>query len=513
MKDSSKSVLFICADQWRWDCFGFMKHQNAITPNLDKLASKSSIFKSHFTGIVPCGPSRATMLTGLYPFIHRSVRNGAPLDKRFTNIAKEVKKAGYDPKLFGYTDTTWDPRFLNDEDKKKYTYESPMEGFDPVCHLPEGNPVLWANFLTSKGYDIKNPKDLYTREKPKDGEGYVFKAWDIPTEHSDTTFLANEVIENLENTTSSFFYHVSFLRPHPPMFVSEPWHSLIDPDDIELPKESHTYEELLDDHPFLKEIAKKFLNKDLYKEVRYRDLSDQDKKNLIAVYLGMCAEVDHNIGRIIKSLKKNKLDKNTLIIFTSDHGELLGENGMWGKLGWWDSAYRIPLIVYNPGEKNYEVDDFTESVDLAPTILDWLNEDIPINWSGESLINYTKKGTRETIKRHVVFEFDFSESHYSQFVKDKKLTPEECTLICIRTNKWKYVHFPSLPSLLFDLENDPKEMKNLAEDKNYQEIKNNLLSKLLSHRLRHQDRQLSSLQISKDGISNVSGPQSRRIRN
>ena len=513
MKDSSKSVLFICADQWRWDCFGFMKHQNAITPNLDKLASKSSIFKSHFTGIVPCGPSRATMLTGLYPFIHRSVRNGAPLDKRFTNIAKEVKKAGYDPKLFGYTDTTWDPRFLNDEDKKKYTYESPMEGFDPVCHLPEGNPVLWANFLTSKGYDIKNPKDLYTREKPKDGEGYVFKAWDIPTEHSDTTFLANEVIENLENTTSSFFYHVSFLRPHPPMFVSEPWHSLIDPDDIELPKESHTYEELLDDHPFLKEIAKKFLNKDLYKEVRYRDLSDQDKKNLIAVYLGMCAEVDHNIGRIIKSLEKNKLDKNTLIIFTSDHGELLGENGMWGKLGWWDSAYRIPLIVYNPGEKNYEVDDFTESVDLAPTILDWLNEDIPINWSGESLINYTKKGKRESIKRHVVFEFDFSESHYSQFVKEKKLTPEECTLICIRTNKWKYVHFPSLPSLLFDLENDPKEMKNLADDKNYQEIKNSLLSKLLSHRLRHQDRQLSSLQISKDGISNVSGPQSRRIRN
>jgi arylsulfatase A-like enzyme len=94
MKDSSKSVLFICADQWRWDCFGFMKHQNAITPNLDKLASKSTIFKSHFTGIVPCGPSRATMLTGLYPFIHRSVRNGAPLDKRFTNIAKEVKKLG-----------------------------------------------------------------------------------------------------------------------------------------------------------------------------------------------------------------------------------------------------------------------------------------------------------------------------------------------------------------------------------------------------------------------------------
>ena len=513
MEKRKKSVLFICADQWRWDCFGFMKHNNAITPYLDKLANKSTFFKSHYSCIVPCGPSRTTMLTGLYPFIHRSIRNGAPLDKRFTNIAKEIKKNGYDPKLFGYTDTTWDPRFLDDKDNKKFTYESPMEGFDPICHLPEGNPVLWANFLKSKGYDVKNASDLYSRKKPKDGQGYIFKAWDIPTEHSDTTFLANEVIAGLENTTSPFFYHVSFLRPHPPMFVSEPWHSLIDPNEIELPKESHTYEQLLNEHPFLKEIARKFLNADSYKEVRYKDLNDQDKKNLIAVYLGMCAEVDHNIGRVLESLEKNNLHKDTLIVFTSDHGELLGENRMWGKFGWWDAAYRIPLIIHNPDEKNYYIDDFTESVDLAPTILEWLDNDIPINWSGESLLDYTKNGKRKSIKPHVFFEFDFSENHYSQFVKEKILTPEECSLICIRTKKWKYVHFPNLPSLLFDLENDPQEIKNLAEDGKYHEIKNKLMSELLSHRLRHQDRQLSSLQISKDGILNVNGPQSRTIRN
>ena len=135
---------------------------------------------------------------------------------------------------------------------------------------------------------------------------------------------------------------------------------------------------MLNDHPFLKEVAKKFMNKDLYKEVRYKDLNNQDKKNLIAVYLGMCAEVDHNIGRILESLEQNNLHNDTLIIFTSDHGELLGENRMWGKLGWWDSSYRIPLIIYNPGEKNYEISDFTESVDLAPTILDWLKTDIPV---------------------------------------------------------------------------------------------------------------------------------------
>ena len=115
--------------------------------------------------------------------------------------------------------------------------------------------------------------------------------------------------------------------------------------------------------------------------------------------------------------------------------------------------------------------------------------------------------------RSVVFEFDFSESHYSQFVEEKKLSPEECTLICIRTNKWKYVHFPNLPALLFDLENDPQEIKNLAEDIKYQNIMNKLLGDLMSHRLRHQDRQLSSLQISKNGVSRVNGPQSRKMIN
>ena len=89
-----KSVLFICADQWRWDCFGFMGHKCAHTPNIDKLVSRSTAFRKHFTGIVPCGPARTTLLTGLYPFIHRSVNNGTPLDKRFTNVAKEARKIG-----------------------------------------------------------------------------------------------------------------------------------------------------------------------------------------------------------------------------------------------------------------------------------------------------------------------------------------------------------------------------------------------------------------------------------
>ena len=173
MEKSKKSVLFICADQWRFDCFSFLNHPYALTPNLDKLAKQSVIFKSHFAGIVPCGPSRTTMLTGLYPFIHRSVYNGAPLDKRFTNIAKEVRKLNYNPRLYGYTDTSWDPRYLDPKDKKNFTYESPMEGFDDGCVLPGGKPEPWANHLNQNGFEINKAEDLYKGRKPKDDQAYI----------------------------------------------------------------------------------------------------------------------------------------------------------------------------------------------------------------------------------------------------------------------------------------------------------------------------------------------------
>ena len=507
-----KSVLFICADQWRWDCFGFMKHKNAITPNIDKLAKQSTVFTSHFTGIVPCGPARATMLTGLYPFIHRSVTNGAPLDKRFTNIAKEARSIGYDPKLYGYTDTTWDPRYLDSDDKKLYTYESPMEGFDPVCHLPMGDAKLWSNYLKKNGYDIKDSENLYKRETPEKNEGFIHRAYEIPTEHSDTSFLADQLIKDLKNTNAPFFIHASFLKPHPPMFVSEPWHSLINPDDIDLPIMDKTHEELSKDHPFLKELIRIYTLERYFPEINFKRLTKKDIQNIISVYLGMCAEVDFNIGKILTSLKENNLEENTMVIFTSDHGEMLGEHRQWGKFGWWDSAFRIPLIVNIPKQKPQVVSDFTESVDIAPTILEWIGGEIPINWNGRSLISkvHNQKdnlGARDFI----IFEFDFRESHYSSFVENKILAPEECSLTVIRTKKWKYVHFISLPPLLFNLMEDPNETNDLSEDPSLSKIKFELLSKLMDHKTRHAERFLSNKNIGKNGVNENSGPVNRKI--
>ena len=110
------NVLFITADQWRADCLSALDHPIVQTPNLDALARNGVLFRKHFANAVPCGPSRASLHTGMYLQNHRSGTNGTPLDARHTNWAKETAAAGYDPVLFGYTDTSLDPRQLDDDD-------------------------------------------------------------------------------------------------------------------------------------------------------------------------------------------------------------------------------------------------------------------------------------------------------------------------------------------------------------------------------------------------------------
>ena len=508
-----KSVLFICADQWRWDCFGFMGHKSAHTPNIDKLVSRSTAFRKHFTGIVPCGPARTTMLTGLYPFIHRSVYNGAPLDKRFTSIPLEARKLGYKPTLYGYTDTSYDPRGLEKNDPRLFTYESPMYGFDQVCHLPEGNPELWANHLKLHGYEVKKSNELYNSRHAKKGEGFVYKAWEIPTEHSDTSFLADRAVADLQNATEPFFMHISFLKPHPPFVVSEPWHSLIDPDSLESPITHGTKQEMINHHPILKNMMAKYDDENSYtSEINYPELTKQDISRIKAVYLGMCAEVDSNIGKILQALNNSGQTDNTMIIFTSDHGEMLGDYWQWGKNGWWDQSYRIPLIVHTPNCKAQLIDQMTESVDLAPTIIDWLGGDIPADWNGRSLLSIVGNTQFQLPAREfVVFEWDFRELYYTDFVEKLKLAPEECNLTVIRSNEWKYVHFPTFPSLLYNINNDPYEKDNLASNPTYDSIKAEMAGKLLSHRMLHAERQLSNTKLTSTGPQTFHGPPHRRI--
>ena len=165
-----KNVLFITADQWRGACLSCLGH-TVQTPNLDALAASGVLFKRHYANAVPCGPSRASLHTGMYLQNHRSGTNGTPLDARFTNWAKEVRASGGDPVLFGYTDTANDPRQFAPDDPILSSYEGPLPGIRPMLQMGTF-PDAWATWLEALGYDIPEPNwRLYTEKaSPTDYE-------------------------------------------------------------------------------------------------------------------------------------------------------------------------------------------------------------------------------------------------------------------------------------------------------------------------------------------------------
>src|ERR1700757_5040097 len=155
-----RKVLFVSADQWRGECVSALGHPCLRTPHLDRLPAEGVLFRRHYAQCAPCGPSRASLLTGLYMMNHRSVKNGTPLDARHSNIALEVRRAGYDPTLFGYTDTSPDPRRYPPGDPALTTYEGVLPGMTVGLQLPD-HMAPWIADLKAKGYRFEGRHDVY----------------------------------------------------------------------------------------------------------------------------------------------------------------------------------------------------------------------------------------------------------------------------------------------------------------------------------------------------------------
>src|SRR5579872_3874286 len=156
MPERSRNVLLITLDQWRADCLSALGHPCLRTPHLDRLAGEGLLFRRHYTQASPCGPARASLLTGLYAHNHRSVRNGIPLDDRHANLARELRGAGYAPMLFGYTDTSVDPRLYRPGDPALTTFEGVLPGFSPGVLLPN-DIAAWLVYLERQGYPVPAP--------------------------------------------------------------------------------------------------------------------------------------------------------------------------------------------------------------------------------------------------------------------------------------------------------------------------------------------------------------------
>jgi arylsulfatase A-like enzyme len=506
MIDGMKNILFITADQWRGECLSTLGHK-VQTPNLDMLASEGVLFKNHYANAVPCGPSRACIHTGMYLQNHRSGTNGTPLDARHTNWALEMRRHGHDPVVFGYTDTANDPREFDADDEVLKSYEGPLPGIRPGVYMGT-NPDAWAHWLEDRGYDIPDPTyKLYTKKKdvPEyENGGDCAAPLAIPAEEHDTWFMTDQVIEYVKQATDSWCVHLSYLRPHPPWIAPEPYNRLYPPDELMDFARHEDIETERMQHPFMSH----------YLDRPYTAAPADVKKlaRLKSSYFGLMTEVDHNLGRIFAYLKASDQWDNTLIIFTSDHGEQIGDHWLVGKMGYFDASYHIPLIIRDPQADNTRgrgLSGFTENIDIMPTLLNWLGIEIPNQCDGMSLINAIRTGDfSHTWRQEAHWEFDFRDVPEGEAMEGELgLTQHQCSLNVIRDGSYKYVHFNGLPPLFFDLEKDPDEMQNLAGNPEYLPVMLKYVQKMLSWRMSHDEQTLTHLALTEKGV--VSRPSSR----
>jgi arylsulfatase A-like enzyme len=491
--EPKRNVLLVTADQWRGDCLSAVNHAVVNTPNLDALAARGTLFSRHYASAVPCGPSRASLHTGLYLHNHCSGTNGTPLDKRFTNWALELRKAGYDPAVFGYTHTAPDPRGLPADHPSFATDEGVLPGIKPIIDMGTHCPD-WRRMLVGQGYEVPagDGETYAVRESVAEGPD-VPRAllWD--KEHTDTHFLTDQVIDYLDthDGESGWAVHLSLRAPHPPWIAAKPYHRMYPIDELPPPVRSPSADTEGALHPWLAKYLASGRNQSHADERRHRLLQ--------AGYYGLMAEVDDNMGRLIEHLRKRGDLETTLIIFTSDHGEQMGDHWLYGKTGFFDQSFHVPLIIAGPDVSQGRVDRFTEHVDIMPTMLDWLGIPCPRQCDGRTLGEFLKNQTPENWRKEVHFEYDF---RHSAAESSLGLDMERACLNVIRDEDYKYVHFAGLPPLLFDLK-DPSELVDCS--RTHPHVASEYARRLLDWRLEYTDRTLAHITVTKDAGLTIRG--------
>jgi arylsulfatase A-like enzyme len=495
------NVLFVTADQWRGECLGVAGHPVVKTPNLDAFAADATTFLNHYSNAAPCSPARATLYTGLYQMTNRVVRNGSPLSARFDNVAKAARRIGYSPALFGYTDQSADPTVLPPNDPWLRTYEGVLPGFDVRVRLPEDEKA-WLSWLRGQGLHFANRELAHLPVRD------VGKVSDAPPaygkDQTQTAFLADEFIRWLGEQDAPWFAHLSLLRPHPPFIVPEPYNTMFSPDEVGGFRRAGLVAAEAAVHPLVQFALAATPTESFVPGAsgRVADLSEAEFRQIKATYFGMIAEVDAQLGRVFAAVRAAGAWDNTLIIFMSDHAELMGDHYLLGKGGYHDQSQHVPLIIRSPdaGARGNTVDAFTEHVDIYPTLLEIIGATPAQVGDGRSLTPFLEGAEPAGWRDAAHWEFDFREVASQVPETALGLNSTELNLSVVRTAKWKYVHFAALPPLLFDLEADPDNLHNVADDPAYAAARIEMAERLLSWRARHLDQSLALKELTPNGV-------------
>jgi len=453
-------------------------HPLVRTPNLDRLAASGVRFAQHYAQAAPCSPGRASLYTGMYQMNHRVVANGTPLDARFDNVALMARRAGYSPVLFGYTDQGVDPRItIGGDDPRLSTFEGVLPGFD-VGTLLITDHEPWMEWLRSLGHDVQDPMEALRTENQR------------PSTHSLSTFTTDCVLAWLDSRGSAdpWFAHLSYLRPHPPFSAAGEYSTMYNPDacadPLPVPGDPHPLHALVLADP------------------RAAAPTDpMEMRRLRAQYYGMISEVDAQLGRIWDRLLADGSWDNTVVVVTADHAEQLGDQGLLGKLGFFDSSYHILGIVRDPSRAAAHgtvVDSFTENVDVLPTLCGLIGEPVPAQVDGHSLVPFLDGGAPEGWRSAAHYEFDWSDvfirSDPARWPWDRRLA--ECNLAVRRSADLAYVQFGDGSWRCFDVAADAGWATTVVDPS----VVLAEAQQMLLWRSRHTDRTLTGMLLEDGGI-------------
>lgn len=457
------NILWLTSDQQRWDTIHALGNPNIDTPNLDKLCAQGVAFTRAYCQNPICTPSRASFLSGRYPSsINANINGAVNTPEHCKLVPRYLADLGYYCGLLGklHISSAWE------------NYEERMDdGFTYYCNtLASGHHLRYENnpyrqWLEEKGV---NWEDIFTTSPKND---YHWYREDAPEDLRQTAWLAEKAIEFIKERKDSdqpWMLSVNCYDPHPP--YDAPLDLVEKYMDRDLSDPIFTEEDLQRD-----KALKKF-----FFQSSAQPVSDKLRRNK-ASYYGMVELVDKHYGRIIDALDELGLRENTLIIYNSDHGEMLGDHGLTHKgCRFYEGLTHVPLIMSMPGTvaQGLQYDGITELTDIAPTIAQLCGFEVE-NTHGRSLMP-ALEGKPIAPRKFVRAEF-YDTLEIDWGYDGLRDGGEEADMACsyatmyfdgkYKLNVYHGIHYGEL----FDLENDPMEQDNLWEKPEYQELKLNLI--------------------------------------
>ncbi len=472
MADKKYNLLYIFTDQQRYDTLAAYGNRAIQTPHLNRLSQDCAIFDKTYVTQPVCTPSRGTLLTGLYPHNHRCVENNARLGEDVPTLAELIDDRDYAKGYIG----KW---HLGNEVIRQHGFDewvSIEDVYRPHYSKEEYRQVYsdYHHFLLSKGYlpDVETADDaIFSRHF----------GTRLPEEHSRPAFVADRSVEFIrENKERPFVLYTAFLEPHPP--YNSAYDLYYDADQIPLPPLFH--ERLGDRVPLRYQFNVKY-----QQQVGRQFPLNTEKawRKLISHYWGAITLVDKSIGKILDCLKENGLWDRTVIVFTSDHGEMLGDYGMLQKMVMLESSVRVPLLVRLPSitDGGKRIASPVSQVDLLPTLIEAMGVRVRGQLDGRSLMPLIREEEGAPV-RDVFIEWTGEEGEQRWFTVNRDPAVAErikqvygATVRTVVTpDGWKLSLQSAGEHELYHLREDPSERVNLYGDERYGEKASELTEKI-----------------------------------